>query len=196
MTACCQLTAEGHCRSFKWHDCTTANKLHLTKAQCVVILTMYWLVYRQHAARYEAEFLEDMGALGCRRPDVMTRVSEYMTEIVDYIKTIMSNNMAYESNGSVHFDTQAFRYMRVCNGPIMLRLLLTAAQKAAEGRSSPILCSCNCALMHASLCQQSSTVLVDDLVCIAASFTQSSAISCNSAEQKCAAGTLVMCMAS
>lgn len=66
-------------------------------------------IFRQHAARYEAEFLEDMDALGCRRPDVMTRVSEYIPEIVEYIKTIMSNGMAYESNGSVHFDTQAFR---------------------------------------------------------------------------------------
>ena len=39
----------------------------------------------------------------------MTRVSEYIPEIVEYIKTIMGNGMAYESNGSVHFDTQAFR---------------------------------------------------------------------------------------
>ena len=65
----------------------------------------------------ESEFLEDMDALGCRRPDVMTRVSEYMTEIVEYIQTIMSNNMAYESNGSVHFDTQAFRYMHLGDLP-------------------------------------------------------------------------------
>ena len=64
---------------------------------------------RQHAARYEAEFLEDMDALGNRRPDVMTRVSEYMQEIVDYIQTIMGNSMAYERNGSAYFDTQAFR---------------------------------------------------------------------------------------
>ncbi len=47
----------------------------------------------------------------------MTRVSEYMTEIVEYIQTIMSNNMAYESNGSVHFDTQAFRYMHLGDLP-------------------------------------------------------------------------------
>ena len=51
-----------------------------------------------------------MDSLGCRRPDAMTRVSEYMSEIVEYIQTIMGNNMAYESHGSVHFDTQAFRY--------------------------------------------------------------------------------------
>lgn len=43
----------------------------------------------------------------------MTRVSEYMTEIVEYIQTIMDNKMAYDSNGSVHFDTQAFRYMYI-----------------------------------------------------------------------------------
>lgn len=67
------------------------------------------LCFRQHAARYEADFLEDMDSLNCRRPDVMTRVSEYMTEIVEYIQTIISNQMAYESNGSVHFDTQSFR---------------------------------------------------------------------------------------
>ncbi|KAL3152254.1 hypothetical protein ABBQ32_001333 [Trebouxia sp. C0010 RCD-2024] len=66
-------------------------------------------IFRQHAAKFEKEFLEDMDSLGCRRPDVMTRVSEYMTEIVEYIQTIMGNKMAYESNGSVHFDTQAFR---------------------------------------------------------------------------------------
>lgn len=39
----------------------------------------------------------------------MTRVSEYMQEIADYIQNIMDNKMAYESNGSVYFDTQAFR---------------------------------------------------------------------------------------
>ena len=54
-----------------------------------------------------------MDALGCRRPDVMTRVSEYMMEIVEYIQTIMDNNMAYEGNGSVHFDTQAFRCIQI-----------------------------------------------------------------------------------
>ena len=88
-------------------------------ATCIIwpLFSRLWLLHRQHAARYESEFLEDMDALGCRRPDVMTRVSEYMTEIVEYIQTIMSNNMAYESNGSVHFDTQAFRYMHLGDLP-------------------------------------------------------------------------------
>ena len=53
--------------------------------------------------------MEDMDALGCRRPDVLTRVSEYMPEIVAYAQRIIDNGMAYASNGSVYFDTSSFR---------------------------------------------------------------------------------------
>lgn len=65
-------------------------------------------IFRNHAAYYEQEFLEDMLNLGIRMPDVLTRVSEYIPEIVDSTKKIIQNGFAYESNGSVYFDTQAF----------------------------------------------------------------------------------------
>ncbi|KAI3425944.1 hypothetical protein D9Q98_007914 [Chlorella vulgaris] len=66
-------------------------------------------IYRAHAAKYEAEFLEDLSALGCRPPTVLTRVSEYIREIVGYVQQIVDNGMAYAIQGSVYFDTQAFR---------------------------------------------------------------------------------------
>eukprot|EP00887_Chlorella_sp_A99_P008002 scaffold12.g8002.t1 len=66
-------------------------------------------IFRAHAARYEAEFLDDMAALGVRLPSVLTRVSEYIPEIVEYVSTILANGLAYEAGGSVYFDTQAFR---------------------------------------------------------------------------------------
>eukprot|EP00873_Tetraselmis_striata_P043036 jgi/Tetstr1/463300/TSEL_008224.t1 len=66
-------------------------------------------IYRAHAAKYEKEFLEDLTLLGCRFPDVLTRVSEYIQEIVDFCKQIIDNGMAYAANGSVYFDTQAFQ---------------------------------------------------------------------------------------
>ena len=49
-----------------------------------------------------------MEALGVLPPDVMTRVSEYVPEIVRYIETIIARGYANASNGSVYFDTAAY----------------------------------------------------------------------------------------
>lgn len=60
------------------------------------------------AREFETEFMEDMDALKVRRPHYVTRVSEFIPEIVEYIETIIANGFAYESAGSVYFDTTAF----------------------------------------------------------------------------------------
>ncbi|XP_076311988.1 cysteine--tRNA ligase, cytoplasmic isoform X4 [Tachypleus tridentatus] len=57
---------------------------------------------------WEEEFYKDMEALNVLPPDVVTRVSEYVPEIVAYIQKIIENGMAYESRGSVYFDTGKF----------------------------------------------------------------------------------------
>lgn len=57
----------------------------------------------------QREFFEDMDALGVRAPDVLTRVVEFLPEIIDYVQRIVDNGIAYESNGSVYFDTAKFR---------------------------------------------------------------------------------------
>jgi cysteinyl-tRNA synthetase len=65
-------------------------------------------LYREHAAKYEKEFLEDMTQLGIRPVDVMTRVSEYLPEVVSMVERIIGNGFGYDAEGSVYFDTQAF----------------------------------------------------------------------------------------
>lgn len=60
------------------------------------------------AKQFEKEFQDDMSTLGVRPPDIMTRVSEYIPEIVAYISKLIDKGFAYESNGSVYFDIQAF----------------------------------------------------------------------------------------
>ncbi|CAL1546078.1 unnamed protein product, partial [Lymnaea stagnalis] len=57
---------------------------------------------------WEEEFHKDMEALNVLPADVLTRVSEYIPEVVEYIKKIIENGYAYPSNGSVYFDTKAF----------------------------------------------------------------------------------------
>ncbi|XP_054264053.1 cysteine--tRNA ligase, cytoplasmic-like, partial [Macrosteles quadrilineatus] len=57
---------------------------------------------------WEAEYHKDMDALNVMRPNVLTRVSEYVPEIVSYIEKIIENGLAYESNGSVYFDVKTF----------------------------------------------------------------------------------------
>ncbi|PIO67849.1 putative cysteine--tRNA ligase [Teladorsagia circumcincta] len=59
--------------------------------------------------RYESEFLSDMARLNVLPADVVTRVSEYVPEIVAYVEKIIENGYAYTtSDGSVYFDTKAF----------------------------------------------------------------------------------------
>lgn len=57
---------------------------------------------------WEEEFHKDMAALNVLPADVITRVSEYVPEIVDYISRIIERGLAYEANGSVYFNVAKF----------------------------------------------------------------------------------------
>lgn len=57
---------------------------------------------------FETEFMEDMDSLNVLRPHILTRVSEYIPEVIAYVIQIIDNGFAYESAGSVYFDTGAF----------------------------------------------------------------------------------------
>jgi cysteinyl-tRNA synthetase len=56
----------------------------------------------------EKLFMDDMDALNVLRPDVITRVTEYVPQIVNFVEGIVNKGFAYEAEGSVYFDIAAF----------------------------------------------------------------------------------------
>jgi cysteinyl-tRNA synthetase len=59
--------------------------------------------------RFENAFLEDLDALGCLRPKVLPRATEHVIEIVDFIKKLEEQGIAYRtSDGSVYFSLEKF----------------------------------------------------------------------------------------
>ncbi|KAF9069052.1 cysteinyl-tRNA synthetase [Rhodocollybia butyracea] len=63
---------------------------------------------RNLASYWEKSFFDDMRRLRVRDPDTLTRVTEYMPEIITFVEKIIDNGYAYEAEGSVYFDTKAF----------------------------------------------------------------------------------------
>lgn len=56
----------------------------------------------------ERAFTDDMDALNVLQPDSITRVTEYLPQIVTFVERIVEKGFAYEANGSVYFDIAAF----------------------------------------------------------------------------------------
>jgi cysteinyl-tRNA synthetase len=63
---------------------------------------------RSLARFWEANFFKDMARLHVKEPDTLTRVTEYVPEIVAFVERIIQNGYAYEVAGSVYFDTNKF----------------------------------------------------------------------------------------
>ncbi|KAL0213511.1 hypothetical protein RCL1_007137 [Eukaryota sp. TZLM3-RCL] len=60
------------------------------------------------SSKFELEYFKDMEKLNVKKPHVLTRVSEYVPEIINFIQRIISNGIAYESNNSVYFSVSSF----------------------------------------------------------------------------------------
>lgn len=58
---------------------------------------------------YEKEFFDQMDGLNVVRPDFITRVTEYVPEIIRFIEKLEEQGIAYESNGSVYFDLKKYK---------------------------------------------------------------------------------------
>jgi cysteinyl-tRNA synthetase len=65
-------------------------------------------IFNAHARKWEKSYMDDMKALGIKDPDVLTRVTENVPEIISFVQTIEKKGLAYASNGSVYLSIDAF----------------------------------------------------------------------------------------
>ncbi|MCJ1275917.1 hypothetical protein MMC21_003722 [Puttea exsequens] len=65
-------------------------------------------IFTNLTREYERRYFEDMRNLNVMDPDVITRVTEYGPQIVDFVKRIEDKGFSYTIDGSVYFDVQAF----------------------------------------------------------------------------------------
>ncbi|XP_067928508.1 cysteine--tRNA ligase, cytoplasmic-like isoform X2 [Watersipora subatra] len=65
-------------------------------------------IFHDLPKKFESLYFADMKALNILPPDVLSRVTEYVPEIIDFIQKIMENGFAYEVNGSVYFLSSDF----------------------------------------------------------------------------------------
>jgi len=67
-------------------------------------------IFNAHARFWEKAYLDDMAALGVKDPDVMTRVTEYVPQIIEFVQKIVDKGLAYKGgSGSVYLDIDAFK---------------------------------------------------------------------------------------
>ncbi len=65
---------------------------------------------REFTGGYEAEFLRDLDALGCRRPHHLPRATEHIPQIIELIQKLEQRGMAYRTpDGSVYFSIDKYR---------------------------------------------------------------------------------------
>lgn len=55
------------------------------------------------ATFYENAYFRDVNRLGSLRPDVIPHATAFMAEMINFIKDLINNGYAYESNGNVYF---------------------------------------------------------------------------------------------
>ena len=60
------------------------------------------------AEKYIKAFYEDVGALNVKKATSNPRVMHHMGEIIDFIKELVDEGYAYESDGDVYFRTRQF----------------------------------------------------------------------------------------
>lgn len=67
------------------------------------------LDFKEVSSKYEISFLNDLDNLSVQRPSVLTKVTDFIPQIISFIETLLHQKLAYTtSDGSVYFSLNAY----------------------------------------------------------------------------------------
>ncbi|KAK2748962.1 hypothetical protein FQN57_007245 [Myotisia sp. PD_48] len=82
---------------------------HLDTVKGSSIQSTDYSIFNELSRKYEDRFMKDSQDLNILEPDEVTRVTEFMPEIVSFVEKIVKHNFGYvTSDGSVYFDISSF----------------------------------------------------------------------------------------
>jgi cysteinyl-tRNA synthetase len=88
--------------------------------------------------KFIEEYYKDADALNIERATVNPRATEYITEIIDFVKELIERGYAYEIEGDVYFDTKKFKDYGKLSGQNLEDLQAGARINIDERKKNPM----------------------------------------------------------
>ncbi len=92
---------------------------------------------KQIARFYEKEHFKDFAALNILKPDLSPRASDYISQIIEFIKTLAKKGYAYEVGGNVYFDVTKFKDYGKLSGRKLEEQKAGTRIEAEKGKKHP-----------------------------------------------------------
>ena len=89
------------------------------------------------AQKYERHFFRDMDRLNCLRPDISSRATGHIPEMIELVQTLLDKGYAYEVEGDVYFDVSKFEGYGKLSGRRVDELMEGARVEVAKGKRQP-----------------------------------------------------------
>jgi len=93
---------------------------------------------REIGEKYIAEYFKDAEALGVRRATKHPRVTENIEAIVEFVELLTERGYAYEQDGDVYFDTEAYEGYGKLSGQDLSELKAGARVDVDERKKNPL----------------------------------------------------------
>ena len=69
--------------------------------------------------KYHLIYNQDMESLGVSLPTFQPKATDYIADMIDFIKILVDNKCAYESDGNILFDTDSYKYYGALSKRVM-----------------------------------------------------------------------------